>query len=220
MDARWRTWRWVCAAAVFTRWPDRAAYRRKGGGHAAGPMVCAEFERASAVTPRVIASRVGRDVGAPVSTHARLPVRGRALCGALDHYVHDEDEGGDPLARAFGARWACKTALGTTRRCSSTTWLMCVCEAVDERFESVRYAEKLPLRSGPLRPLAEALAREPHLDRTAHRSSSPTRPWPRTRPTWCCLVPSRPVYAGAAHRPTDQGPAPQTTVVPGGGYVN
>ncbi|MDP2821812.1 MAG: radical SAM protein [Sulfuritalea sp.] len=73
----------------------------------------------------------------------------------LDAYV--DDEGGDPLAWAFGA-------LGVTDRARhfATLYLDDVAdvlrEAVDARFEFVRYAESLAQSQATFEPLAQALA--------------------------------------------------------------
>jgi radical SAM superfamily enzyme YgiQ (UPF0313 family) len=82
----------------------------------------------------------------------------------LDAYV--DDEGGDPLAWAFGA-------LGVTDRARhfATLYLDDVAdvlrEAVDARFEFVRYAESLAQSQASFEPLAQALtAVENLVDRT------------------------------------------------------
>jgi radical SAM superfamily enzyme YgiQ (UPF0313 family) len=82
----------------------------------------------------------------------------------LDAYV--DDEGGDPLAWAFGA-------LGVTDRARhfATLYLDDVAdvlrEAVDARFEFVRYAESLAQSQASFDPLAQALAAPENLvDRT------------------------------------------------------
>ena len=91
-----------------------------------------------------------------------------ARFAALDAYVADED-GGDPMAWAFGA-------LGTHDRARhlATLYLNDVAdvlrEAIDPRFEFVRYAEQLATSQPSFEPLAQALAAPPHLiDRTLQR---------------------------------------------------
>ena len=68
--------------------------------------------------------------------------------------MHDEDEGGDPLAWAFGA-----LGLQDRARHYATLFLNDLAdvlrEAVDERFEFVRYAEKLAAAQAHFDPLAE-----------------------------------------------------------------
>jgi len=81
----------------------------------------------------------------------------------LDAYVDPDDaDGGDPLAWAFGA-------LGTHDRARhlATLYLNDLAdvwrEAVDERFEFVRYAESLAQSQPSFDPLAQALAAPPTL---------------------------------------------------------
>ncbi|MCM2287440.1 MAG: radical SAM protein [Sulfuritalea sp.] len=83
---------------------------------------------------------------------------------SLEAYV--DDEGGDPLAWAFGA-------LGVTDRARhfATLYLDDIAdvlrEAVDARFEFVRYAESLAQSQASFEPLAQALAAAENLvDRT------------------------------------------------------
>jgi hypothetical protein len=79
---------------------------------------------------------------------------------ALDQYI--DPEGGDPLAWAFGA-------LGNHDRARhlATLYLDDIAdvlrEAVDPRFEFVRYGESLALSQASFAPLAEALAAPPNL---------------------------------------------------------
>ena len=79
---------------------------------------------------------------------------------ALDQYI--DPEGGDPLAWAFGA-------LGNHDRARhlATLYLDDIAdvlrEAVDPRFEFVRYGESLALSQASFAPLAEALAAPPTL---------------------------------------------------------
>ncbi len=81
---------------------------------------------------------------------------------ALDEYVdpHDEEGGGDPLAWAFGA-----LGLQDRARHFATLYLNDVAdvlrEAVDPRFEFVRYAESLAQSQASFAPMAAALA-APH----------------------------------------------------------
>jgi len=79
---------------------------------------------------------------------------------SLDVYV--DDDGGDPLAWAFGA-----LGLQDRARHLATLYLNDVSDvvrdAVDPRFEFVRYAESLALSQPTFEPLAEALAAPPNL---------------------------------------------------------
>src|SRR5262245_35637424 len=80
---------------------------------------------------------------------------------SLDAFVADED-GGDPLAWAFGA-----LGLQDRARHIATLYLNDLADvlrdAVDERFEFVRYAEKLATSQPTFEPLAAALAEPPNL---------------------------------------------------------
>ncbi len=109
---------------------------------------------------RVIAFLQGRD-----STLAHR-IAGRGLLpegprfAALDAY--DDAETGDPLGWAFGA-------LGSSDRARHLATLYLndladvVRDAVDERFEFVRYAESLAAAQPSFEPLAQALAAGPNL---------------------------------------------------------
>jgi len=124
----------------------------------------AQFDRYLATIAPTIAFLQGRD---PTTAHR---IAGRAFLpeGArfesLDVYI-DED-GGDPLAWAFGA-------LGVADRARhlATLYLNDIADvlrdAVDPRFEFVRYAESLAQSQPTFDPLADALAAAPNLvDRT------------------------------------------------------
>jgi radical SAM superfamily enzyme YgiQ (UPF0313 family) len=122
------------------------------------------FERYLATVEIAVAFLQGRD---PSAAH-RIVGRGFLPEGSrfepLDVYV--DDEGGDPLAWAFGA-------LGVTDRARhfATLYLDDLAdvlrEAVDARFEFVRYAESLAQSQASFEPLAQALAAPENLvDRT------------------------------------------------------
>ena len=106
------------------------------------------------------------DAGAP-HRHARLPARRAALRGAGRlRRPRRPARGGDPLAWAFGA-------LGVQDRARhlATLYLNDLADvlrdAVDPRFEFVRYAESLAQSQPTFDPLAAALAAPPTLvDRT------------------------------------------------------
>jgi radical SAM superfamily enzyme YgiQ (UPF0313 family) len=116
----------------------------------------------STITP-VIAFLQGRD-----STLAhRIAARGLLPEGprfaALDAYAgSDMDDGGDPLAWAFGA-----LGVQDKARHLCTLYLNDLADvlrdAVDERFEFVRYAESLAASQPTFDPLAHALAAPPTL---------------------------------------------------------
>lgn len=122
------------------------------------------FERYLATIEAAVAFLQGRDpsVAHRIAGRNFLPEGPRFE--PLEAYV--DDEGGDPLAWAFGA-------LGVTDRARhfATLYLDDVAdvlrEAVDARFEFVRYAESLAQSQASFEPLAKALAAAENLvDRT------------------------------------------------------
>ncbi|HWI10302.1 MAG TPA: radical SAM protein [Burkholderiaceae bacterium] len=124
----------------------------------------AQFERYLATITPTIAFLQGRDptLGHRIAGRAFLPEGARFE--SLEVYV--DDEGGDPLAWAFGA-------LGVQDRARhlATLYLNDIADvlrdAVDPRFEFVRYAESLAQSQPTFEPLAAALAAPLNLvDRT------------------------------------------------------
>ncbi|MEQ1805773.1 MAG: radical SAM protein [Burkholderiaceae bacterium] len=131
------------------------------------PLVAAfaeDFERYLATIAPSVAFLQGRD---PTLMHR---IAGRTFLpegprfAALDEYV--DPDGGDPLAWAFGA-------LGTHDRARhvATLYLNTIADvlrdAVDSRFEFVRYGEQLARSQPTFEPLAQALAAPLNLvDRT------------------------------------------------------
>ncbi|TDP88133.1 radical SAM superfamily enzyme YgiQ (UPF0313 family) [Aquabacterium commune] len=113
-----------------------------------------------ATIDRTIAFLQGRDatLAHRIAGRGFLPEGPRFA--ALDHYVLDEDDGGDPLAWAFGA-----LGLQDRARHIATLYLNDLADvlrdAIDPRFEFVRYAESLAMSQPSFDPLAEALA-APH----------------------------------------------------------
>lgn len=120
----------------------------------------AQFDRYVATIAPAIAFLQGRD-----------PTLGHRICGrkflpegkrfrSLDVYL--DEEGRDPLAWAFGA-----LGLQDRARHLATLYLNDLAdvlrEAVDPRFEFVRYAESLAQSQPSFDPLAEALAAPPNL---------------------------------------------------------
>lgn len=137
---------------------------------------------------------------------------------SLDVFI-DED-GGDPLAWAFGA-------LGVQDRARhlATLYLNDLADvlrdAVDPRFEFVRYAESLAQSQASFEPMAKALAAAPTLvDRTlekltkiaVHRSTPDivliSTPFPGS------------VYAAFRIAQTIKAEHPEISIILGGGYVN
>ena len=125
-----------------------------------------QFERYLATVEAAVAFLQGRDpsVAHRIAGRNFLPEGPRFV--PLEAYV--DEEGGDPLAWAFGA-------LGVTDRARhfATLYLDDLAdvlrEAVDARFEFVRYAESLAQSQATFNPLAQALAVAENLvDRTLH----------------------------------------------------
>ena len=117
-----------------------------------------EFPRYRAAIEPAVAFLQGRDTSLAwrIASRAFLPEGPRFA--ALDEYV--DPDGGDPLAWAFGA-----LGLQDRARHFATLFLDDVAdalrEALDPRFEFVRYAESLALSQPTFEPLAQALAAPP-----------------------------------------------------------
>ena len=166
----------------------------------------------------VIAFLQGRDttLAHRIASRAYLPEGPRFE--ALDVYV--DDEGGDPLGWAFGA-------LGLTDRAKhlATLYLNDLADvlrdAVDERFEFVRYAESLAASQPSFDPLAEALAAEPSLvdELLAQLTLGAVE---RHRPDVVLLSVPFPgsVYAAFRIAQTIRQHHPHIKTVLGGGFVN
>ena len=137
---------------------------------------------------------------------------------ALDVYV--DDAGGDPLAWAFGALGAQDKA-----RHLATLYLNdladVVRDAIDPRFEFVRYAESLASSQPSFDPLAHALAQAPTLvDRLLIDLALKT--FEQHQPQVVLLSVPFPgaVYAALRIAQAIKAQHPTTHIVLGGGYVN
>ena len=137
---------------------------------------------------------------------------------SLDVYV--DDEGGDPLGWAFGA-------LGQTDRAKhlATLYLNDLADvlrdAVDDRFEFVRYAESLAGSQPTFEPLAQALAAPPTLVDEVLQSLTLYAVQRHTPDLVVLSVPfPGTVYAALRIAQTIKKQAPQTRIVLGGGFVN
>ena len=178
-----------------------------------------QFERYEATVDPVIAFLQGRDA----TLMHRIAARGLLPEGerfaALAAYVADED-GGDPLAWAFGAR-------GTHDRARhlATLYLNDLADvlrdAIDPRFEFVRYAEQLATSQPSFEPLAQALAAPPNLiDRTLQRLA--LEAIARQRATLVLLSVPFPgaMYGALRIAQAIKAHDPAITVALGGGFVN
>ncbi len=178
----------------------------------------AQFERYLATIGPTIAFLQGSDatLAHRIAGRAFLPEGPRF--DALDVYV--DDDGGDPMAWAFGA-------LGVNDRARhvATLYLNDIADvlrdAVDPRFEFVRYAESLAMSQPTFEPLAAALAAPPNLvDRTLQALALAAVE--RHAPTLVLVSVPFPgsVYAALRIAQTIKAAHPHIRLALGGGYVN
>ncbi len=118
------------------------------------------FEQYEATIDRVIAFLQGRDPTLAHRINSRTFLPEGERFASLDVYV--DEEGGDPLAWAFGA-----LGLQDRARHLATLYLNDLADVlrdgIDGRFEFVRYAEQLATSQPSFDPLANALAAAPNL---------------------------------------------------------
>jgi radical SAM superfamily enzyme YgiQ (UPF0313 family) len=178
----------------------------------------ADFTRYAATMAPAVAFLQGLDstLAHRIASRAFLPEGPRFA--SLDVYV--DDEGGDPLAWAFGA-------LGTQDRARhlATLYLNDIADvikdAVDPRFEFVRYAESIAASQPTFDPLAQALAAPLNLvDRTLQTLTLAAIE--KHQPTVVLLSVPFPgaVYAAFRIAQTLKAAHPHITTVLGGGFVN
>ena len=178
----------------------------------------AQFDRYLATVSPAIAFLQGRDpsIGHRICGRNFLPEGPRF--NALDAYI--DDEGGDPLGWAFGA-------LGVQDRARhfATLYLNDLAdmlrEAVDTRFEFVRYAESLARSQPTFEPLARALASPPTLvDSTLEKLTLSAVD--RSKPSIVLLSVPFPgaVYAAFRMAQAIKAQHPAIITVLGGGWVN
>ena len=177
-----------------------------------------QFDRYLASVGPAVAFLQGADpsIGQRIAGRTSLPEGPRFA--ALDVYL--DDDGGDPLAWAFGA-------LGVQDRARhmATLYLNDLAdvlrEAVDARFEFVRYAESLARSQPTFEPLAKALAAPPTLvDSTLEKLI--ILAVDRNRPTIVLLSVPFPgsVYAAFRMAQAIKTRDPEIVTVLGGGWVN
>ncbi len=178
----------------------------------------AAYERYRATLPVTLAFLQTRDptISHRICTRGFLPEGPRFA--SLDIYV-DED-GGDPLAWAFGALGAQDRA-----RHLATLYLNDLADvlrdAVDSRFEFVRYAESLAQSQPHFEPMATALAAPPTLvDATLHALT--LEAIQRHTPDVVLISAPFPgaVYAAFRIAQTIKARNPKIVTLLGGGYVN
>ena len=178
----------------------------------------ASFERYLATITPTIAFLQGRDptLGHRICSRSFLPEGPRFE--SLDVYI--DDDGGDPLAWAFGA-------LGVQDRARhlATLYLNDIADvlrdAIDPRFEFVRYAEALALSQPTFDPLAEALAAPLNLiDRTLIELTQQALRHHSPRVVLVSVPFPGAVYAAFRIAQTVKAHDPTIVTVLGGGYAN
>lgn len=178
----------------------------------------AEFERYQASIGPVIRFLQGHDATLAHRIASRRWLPEGARFRSLDVYV-DED-GGDPLAWAFGS-----LGLQDRARHLATLYLNDLADvlrdAVDPRFEFVRYAEQLATSQPTFDPLADSLAAPPNLvdERLAALALQAVQ---RHRPALLLLSVPFPgsVYGALRIAQAVKAAHPQVAIALGGGFVN
>ena len=166
----------------------------------------------------VIAFLQGRDstLSHRINTRDFLPEGPRFF--SLDAY--DDEDSADPLAWAFGA-------LGSYDRARHLATLYLndlsdvLRDAVDNRFEFVRYAESLASSQPTFTPLAEALAAKPTL-MDSHLQKLTSKSVEEHQPSLVILSVPFPgaMYAALRIAQTIKAKDPKIKIALGGGYVN
>jgi radical SAM superfamily enzyme YgiQ (UPF0313 family) len=178
----------------------------------------AQFERCLATIAPTLAFLQGRDptLAHRINTRQFLPEGPRFQ--SLEVFV--DDDGGDPLAWAFGA-----LGLQDRARHLATLYLNDLADvlrdAIDPRFEFVRYAEQLAQSQPSFDPLAQALAEPLNLvDRTLQELA--VQAIERHRPQLVLLSVPFPgnVYAAFRIAQAIKAHDASITVALGGGFVN
>jgi radical SAM superfamily enzyme YgiQ (UPF0313 family) len=183
-----------------------------------------QFDRYLATIEPTIAFLQGRDATLAHRIAGRQFLPEGERFASLDAYVDPDDpegeHGGDPLAWAFGA-------LGQQDRARHLATLYLndladvVRDAVDPRFEFVRYAESLAMSQPSFDPLAQALAAPLNLvDRTLERLTHEALA--QHQPTVVLLSVPFPgaVYGALRIAQAVKAQHPEIRIALGGGYVN
>jgi len=177
-----------------------------------------QFDRYLATVTPAVAFLQGRDPSLAFRIAGRNFLPEGPRFAALDVYI--DDDGGDPLAWAFGA-----LGIQDKARHLATLYLDDLAdvlrEAVDQRFEFVRYAEALARSQPTFEPLARALAAPPTLvDSTLEKLT--LQAVDRSTPDVVLLSVPFPGSVYAAFRMAQAIKARHPTIVTvlGGGYVN
>ena len=181
-----------------------------------------QFDHYLATVDRVIAFLQGRDSTLAHRINSRVFLPEGSRFDALEAHAdsEEEEEGGDSLGWAFGA-------LGVQDRAKhlATLYLSDLAnvlrEAIDPRFEFVRYAESLAASQQTFDPLADALAAPPNLvDRNLRELTLAAVD--RHQPNVVLVSVPFPgcVYAAFRIAQTIKATHPDIITVLGGGFVN
>ena len=204
--------------AGLTRLREVAQAQPETARSAAVNFFLDHFERYEQTIDRVIGFLQGRDstLAHRIAGRGFLPEGPRF--GALDAY--DDDETGDPLGWAFGA-------LGQSDRARhlATLYLNDLADvlrdAVDDRFEFVRYAERLAAAQPSFEPLADALAAPRHLvDQTLAELTLAALAHDRPQLVLLSVPFPGSVYGALRIAQTIKEHHPEICVCLGGGFVN
>lgn len=177
-----------------------------------------EFPRYRATVDAVVAFLQGRDTTLAQRICGRSFLPEGPRFASLDNYV--DPEGGDPLAWAFGA-----LGLQDRARHFATLYLNDLADvlrdAVDPRFEFVRYAEALAQSQASFDALAAALAAPPNLvDRTLQALTLAALARHAPRVVLLSVPFPGAVYGAFRIAQTIKAHDPSIVTVLGGGYVN
>ncbi|OYU00473.1 MAG: radical SAM protein [Burkholderiales bacterium PBB1] len=176
------------------------------------------FDRYQATMAPTMAFLQGRDPTLAHRIGSRTFLPEGARFASLDVYI--DDDGGDPLAWAFGALGAQDRA-----RHLATLYLNDVADvlrdAIDPRFEFVRYAESLAQSQPTFDPLAQALAAPLNLiDRTLVDLTRQALQRHAPRVVLISVPFPGAVYAAFRIAQTVKAHDPSIVTVLGGGYAN
>ena len=177
-----------------------------------------QFDRYLATVTPVVAFLQGGDPSLAFRIAGRNFLPEGPRFAALDDYI--DDDGGDPLAWAFGA-----LGIQDKARHLATLYLDDLAdvlgEAVDSRFEFVRYGEALARSQPTFEPLAKALAAPSTLVNSTLEKLT-ILAVDRNRPTIVLLSVPFPgsVYAAFRMAQAIKAHNPAIVTVLGGGYVN
>ena len=183
-----------------------------------------QFDQYVATVDRVIAFLQGRDSTLAHRINSRHFLPEGSRFAAIDGYVNEDEEedeaGDDSLHWAFGA-----LGIQDRARHYATLYLSDLAdvlrEAVDPRFEFVRYAESLAASQPTFDPLAEALAAEMNLvDTTLHDLTLAAME--KHQPNMVLISVPFPgcVYASFRIAQSIKANYPDVVTVLGGGFVN